>query len=128
MFNRRKSLFDSLFGDDFTNSFFSFRSMDFSMSEMGTGGFPEEGGPNFHKTEENVETESHIIKKETWVSVDGTQRFERTSSKSKTSPKSLSEPSIEQLKLDMKSAVDSQQFEKAAEIRDKIKELEKGSK
>ena len=63
MFNRRKSLFDSIFGDDFTNSFFSFRSMDFSMSEMGTEGFPKEGDPNFHKTEENVETESHIIKK-----------------------------------------------------------------
>ena len=98
------------------------------MSEMGTEGFPKEGDPNFHKTEENVETESHIIKKEIWISFDGTQRYERTSSKSKTSPKSLNEPNIEQLKLDMKSAVDNQQFEKAAEIRDKIKELEKGSK
>lgn len=125
MFNRRKSLFDSIFGDDFTNSFFSFRSIDFSMPEMSSEGFPKEGDPNFHKTEENVETDTHIIKKEKWVSVDGTQRFERTSSQSKSQPKALKEPTKEQLQLEMKTAIDNQEFEKAAELRDKIKKMEK---
>lgn len=124
---RKKSLFDSFFGDDFASSFFTLRSIEFSIPEMKSKDFPKDGDPNFHKTEENVETETHVIKKETWVSVDGTQRFERTSSQSKSQTKTLKEPTIEQLKLDMESAIGKQEFEKAAELRDKIKSLEKSS-
>lgn len=122
---RPRSIFDALFGENdfFNDSFFSVRSFDFSFPkmEMNNSGLPEDGDPNFNKTEESVETGSHTIKKEVWTSIDGTQRFERTSMQSKSQPKALKEPTVEDLKLELNSAVENQEYERAIEIRDELK-------
>ncbi|MEK6829736.1 MAG: UvrB/UvrC motif-containing protein [Nanoarchaeota archaeon] len=115
--NRRRNIFDAIFGDRdfFGESLFSMSSDNMS--------FPEEGDPNFHKSEEIQETDGHFIKRETWVSIDGTQKMERTTSQSKYKAPELREPSKEDLKMLMDQAVANQDFEKAAELRDKIKKL-----
>lgn len=123
--NRPRSIFDAIFGsnDFFSESFFS--DSFFSMSDTGNS-FPEDGDPNFHKSEENVETPTHIITKETWVSTDGTQKFQRTTSKSKQAAKTLKEPNREDIQKLLDQAVQDQDFEKAIELRDKLKKLNKG--
>lgn len=85
--------------------------------------FPSDQDKEFNKTEEVVETETHMIKTEKWVSIDGSKTFSRTTSESKSKPK-LKEPSVKELKLLLDKAVESQDFEKAIELRDKIKTAE----
>lgn len=122
MNRNRKNLFDSLFGDDFMNSFFSIRGDD----RVEGSDFPEDGDPNFHKTEENIDTGNHTVKKEVWVSTDGTQRYERTSMVSKAIGKALREPTLEELKSELQKAVENQKYEDAAKLRDEIKKIEAG--
>lgn len=114
---RRRSILDELF----SNGFFSMG--DFSFPEMEGDGFPQEGDPNFNKTEEVVDTGTHSVKKETWVSIDGTQRFERTSMSSKQAQKTLKKPSKEELKFLLDKAVEDQEYEKAIEYRDALNKL-----
>lgn len=109
---KKLSIFDVFFGKDI------FDSMNFSFENSE---FPEEGNSDFNKTEEIIETETHTIKKENWISIDGTQKFQRTSSQSKQ--KALKEPSKADLQLLLDKAVENQEFEKAIELRDKLKEL-----
>ncbi len=75
---------------------------------------------NFNKTTQEVETEKFLIKTETWTSHDGKVSFRRTSQKVKKLEKKVS---IEKLKKDLEVAIKSENFEKAAELRDKIKSL-----
>ena len=122
--NRRPaSIFDMLFGTDDFESMFSFNSINLSIPQisMEGSGFPEDGDENFNKTEETVDTGTHTVKKEVWTSLDGTQTFSRTSSQSKSLAKSIAPPTTEQLKLDLKSAVSNQEYEKAIQIRDELK-------
>lgn len=105
------SLFYELFSDFFKNEF----SVD--------GNFPKDGDPNFNKTIEEIETPTHIIVKETWKSVDGSQFYQRTTQKSKSS-KSISQ-NVDSLKEKLKLAIETENFEEAAKLRDKIKEIEK---
>lgn len=105
------NLFYELFSDFFKN--------EFSVE----GNFPKEGDPNFNKTVEEVETPTHIIIKETWRSVDGSHFYQRTTQKSKFS-KSIPQ-NVDTLKEKMKLAIEKENFEEAAKLRDKIKELEK---
>ena len=105
------SLFDELFSDFFKNEF----SVD--------GNFPKDGDPNFNKTVEEIETPTHIIVKETWKSVDGNQFYQRTTQKSKSS-KSIPQ-NVDTLKEKLKLAIEKENFEEAAKLRDKIKEIEK---
>lgn len=79
--------------------------------------FPKEDDSNFNKTVEEFESDTHVIKNETWKSLDGTQTFKRYFAESK--PKLLE--SEETLRLEMKKAIDAEDFEKAAMIRDRIR-------
>jgi hypothetical protein len=104
-----KDLFALLLGggDMFTQSYGS--SMD----------FPKDDDPNWSKTVETSETKSHIIKKETWISKDGGCRMERFSTEIKK------RVDVGRLKRQLKQAIDAEDYEKAAELRDKIKDAEK---
>jgi hypothetical protein len=122
---KRSNFFDSFFGEaDFFNSpFFSLGRMHISpkMDE----GFPKEGDPNFNKTEENVETENHTIKKEIWTSLDGSQRFERSSMVSKLDKNALPKaPTKKEVQALLDAAVEKQDFEEAIKLRDQLKNLE----
>ena len=111
------NLFDDLFGD-----FFSKNDDLFSMNESN---YPKDGDPNFNKTVEESETPTHIIVKETWKSLDGTQFYQRTTSRSKSISKKTSTQSIEGLRKQLQEAIDKEDFESAVKLRDQIKELEK---
>jgi hypothetical protein len=103
-----KDLFALLLGGDmFTQS-------------SGSMDFPKDDDPNWSKTVETSETKFHKITKETWVSKDGGCRMERFSTDLKQRP-----VDIARLKRLLKKAVDSEDYEKAAELRDKIKSAEK---
>ena len=102
-----KDLFALLLGGDmFTQS-------------HGSMDFPKDDDPNWSKTVETSETRSHIVKKETWISKDGGCRLERMSTEIKK------QVDVGRLKKLLKKAVDSEDYETAAELRDKIKSVEK---
>jgi protein-arginine kinase activator protein McsA len=82
--------------------------------------FPLENDSNFNKTVEEIETETHTVKNEKWVSTDGKQIFKRTVMESKAN---AIERSIEKLRLEMKNAIVEEDFETAAKIRDEIKKI-----
>jgi len=103
-----RDLFALLLGGDmFTKSYGS--SMD----------FPKDDDPNWSKTVETSETKSHIIKKEIWISKDGNCRMERFLTEFKNNV------DVDKLKMQLKKAIDMEDYEKAAELRDKIKNIEK---
>ena len=102
-----KDLFALLLGGDmFTQS-------------SGSMDFPKDNDPNWSKTVETSETKSHIIKKETWISKDGSVRMENFSTEIKK------QVNVGKLKMLLKKAVDNEDYETAAELRDKIKTIEK---
>ena len=103
-----KDLFALLLGGDL-----------FSRGSGSSMGFPKDDDPNWSKTVETSETRSHIVKKEIWISKDGSARMERFSTEIKK------QVDVGRLKKLLKKAVDSEDYEKAAELRDKIKSLEK---
>ena len=84
----------------------------------GSMDFPKDDDPNWSKTVESVETKTHIIKIETWVSKDGSCRMERSSTELKR------KVNVDRLKIQLKRAVENEEYEKAAELRDKIKAAE----
>lgn len=106
---RKIYLFD--LSDLFSQTMFG----DFSKNENEY--FPKENDSRFNKTVEETETETHIIKKETWVSTDGTSKFTRTYSESKKMPK----VDVRLLESELKEAIEKEEFEKAAQLRDEIK-------
>jgi protein-arginine kinase activator protein McsA len=108
---RKMFLLSSLF-DEFFNS----------DSNWEVKNFPKENDPNFNKSVEEVENDTHVIKNETWTSLDGKSVYKRQiiESNFKISP------NVDSLKLEMKKAIEEENFERAAELRDKIKEIEKG--
>lgn len=93
----------------------------FGRAFFGESNFPKDDDKNFNKTVDEIETDSHVIKKETWKSIDGKQFYQRTTSRSKSPMDYIS---ISDLKNQLNEAVSEQNFEKAALLRDKIKELE----
>ena len=103
-----KDLFALLLGGDL-----------FSQNSGSSMKFPKDDDPNWSKTVETSETRSHIIKKETWISKDGSVRMESFSTEIKK------QVNIGKLKMLLKKAVDSEDYETAAELRDKIKSIEK---
>jgi protein-arginine kinase activator protein McsA len=85
--------------------------------------FPKNEDLNkFNKIVEEFETPTHIIVKETWKSVDGSKIYQRTTHTSKFS-KSIPE-NVDALKAKMKEAIEKEDFESAANLRDKIREIE----
>ena len=103
-----KDLFALLLGGDL-----------FSQGSNSSMEFPKDDDPNWSKTVEVQETRSHIVKKEVWVAKDGSCRMERFTNEIKQNV------SIGRLKRELKMAVDKEDYEKAAELRDKIKSLSK---
>jgi len=82
---------------------------------------PKEGDPNWTKTTEEFQNGDFITKKETWTSTDGTSTFVKTYTESKS--KRLEDVKV--LESQLKKAVDSEEYEMAAKLRDKINELKK---
>ena len=83
-------------------------------------GFPKEGDSNYNKVVEETETDTHIIKKETWISTDGTSKFTRTYSESKNQKPKVD---VKVLESKLKEAIEKEEFEIAAQLRDQIKKL-----
>ncbi len=81
--------------------------------------YPKDDDPNWSKCVESFETKTHIVKKEVWTSIDGKYKMERMVTELK------SKVDVEKLKRQLKKAVDSENYEKAAELRDKINSLSK---
>ena len=107
--------------DMFKDLFDSF----FNMND-GFNSYPSDDDPNFKKTIDEIDNGSHTIKIETFKSLDGSIIYKRTSMVSKSSP-NLSEGKKEELlkilQKDLDLAVDNEEYEKAAEIRDQIKKI-----
>jgi excinuclease UvrABC helicase subunit UvrB len=81
--------------------------------------FPKDDDPNWSKTVETLESKYHIITKEVWISKDGSNRMEKLSTQIKKVV------DIESLKKQLQKAIDNEEYEKAAKIRDKIKLAQK---
>lgn len=120
------TLFEKYFSegleDLFDNSFLFSKRVSFPNTEMS---FPEDKDSGYHKTEESFEDDTHITKTEKWVSIDGSRTFSRTTSESKSKPKPK-ELSTKELKVLLNKAVENQDFEKAIELRDRLKTMEQG--
>lgn len=80
---------------------------------------PKKNEPEWSKTVEEFEDDTHTTRKETWVSSDGTSRYVRTY----TEPKRKVD--VKELESRMKIAVEKEEFEEAARLRDEIKRLKK---
>jgi hypothetical protein len=91
----------------------------FTQSNGSSMDFPKDDDPNWSKTVETTETRSHIIKKEILISKDGGCRMERFSTEIKR------KVDVGRLKRQLKQAVEMEDYEKAAQLRDKIKDAEK---
>jgi excinuclease UvrABC helicase subunit UvrB len=124
MKKRMPTLFEKYFSEDlddlFENSLFFSKRISFPRKEMS---FPEDKDKNYNKTEEVFEDETHVTKTEKWVSTDGSRTFTRTTSESKSKPKAK-EMSTKEIKVLLDKAVENQDFEKAIELRDKLKSIE----
>ena len=94
--------------------------LNFSEFDFKEFNFPKDNDSNFNKEVEEIETETHIIKKETWISTDGTSRYVRTWSESKKT-----KLDVDYLQLELKRAVEKEDFEKAAKLRDQIRKIKK---
>lgn len=119
---KRNNFLESFFGDMniFNSPFFNLSKMD--TIHNFNNGFPKDSDPAFNKTEENVETEHHTTKKEVWTSIDGTQKFERSSMHSKMGKTSKVLPK-EKLITMLEEAVEKQDFEEAIKLRDQLKDV-----
>lgn len=113
----RKKIYLFDLSDLFYNSMNSFN---FSESDFEKADFPKDDDSNFSKEVEELETETHVIKKETWISTDGTSKYVRTYSESKK-PK----VDVKLLESELKLAVEKEEFEKAAKLRDQIRKVKK---
>ena len=81
--------------------------------------YPKDGDKNWNKTTEEFESNGMTIKKETWVSLDGTSTYVKTYTENK---KSIDAKELESA---LKIAVEKEEYEKAAKLRDQIKKLKK---
>ncbi len=81
---------------------------------------PKENG-EWNKTVEELVENGHTIRKETWTSKDGSSRYVRTF----IEPKQDYAKIIKALEEEMKAAVEKEEYEKAAALRDRIKEIKK---
>ena len=90
------------------------------LNQQNKSEFPTDNDQNFNKSVEEMETETHKITKEVWVSTDGTTKYIRTSSHSKK-PK----VDVSVLESKLKKAIETENFELAAELRDEIRKHKK---
>lgn len=118
---RKIYLFDlsDLFSLNSRNMFSDFKKMEnYFINEAEY--FPKENDSNYNKVVEETETETHIIKKETWISKDGTSKFTRTYSESKNQRPKVD---VKVLESKLKEAIEKEEFEMAAQLRDQIKKI-----
>jgi hypothetical protein len=83
---------------------------------------PSDDDKNFNKKIEEFDNDTHVIKVETWTSIDGNTSFKRTTS---TSKGVTNEVKIKDLEKELENAVRNEDFESAIILRDKIKNLKK---
>ena len=82
---------------------------------------PKENDPNWTKTVEEFQNGKFITKKETWTSIDGASKYVKTYTESK----SKRNEDVKMLESQLKIAIEKEEYETAAQLRDKIKELKK---
>ena len=82
--------------------------------------FPKDDDKNWHKTSHEFETETHLAKKEIWVSTDGTQKYIKTTSESKKI-----QVDVSVLESELKWAIECENYEKACLLRDQIRQHKK---
>jgi len=88
--------------------------------------FPKDDDPNFNKSVEEIDNGTHVIKIETWKSLDGSKVYKKTSMESKSKPTlsdSRKKQLLDSLQKDLELAVKNEAYEKAAELRDQINSL-----
>ena len=107
---KKNYLFENLFESFFNQSLFT--SMEFKE--------PEENDENFNKEVNEIENETHKIKTEEWTSIDGTLKYRKTIFESKKTNNDLK---LEDLKSQMKIAIEKEDFERAAVLRDEINSI-----
>lgn len=92
------------------------------MNELGMNNSkPKNYDENWTKTVEEFEKDGFVTKKETWISTDGTSKYVRTYTESISKRKE----DVKVLESQLKMAIEKEEYEKAAQLRDKIKELKK---
>jgi excinuclease UvrABC helicase subunit UvrB len=118
---RKIYLFDlsDLFSLNTKNMFSDFKKMDKYFTNDNEY-FPKENDSNYNKVVEETETDTHIIKKETWISTDGTSKFTRTYSETKNQKPKVD---VSLLESKLKEAIEKEEFELACQLRDQIKKL-----
>ena len=107
-----KDLFDSFFNMNDFNGY--------------NNSYPKDDDPNFNKSVEEIENGTHVIKIETWKSLDGSKVYKKTSMVSKTKPnlsESRKKELLDSLKKELELAIQNESYEKAAELRDQINNL-----
>ncbi len=82
---------------------------------------PKNDDKNWTKTTEEFEKDGFITIKETWTSIDGTSKYVKTHTESKM--KRMED--VKLLESQLKISIDNEEYEVAAQLRDKIKELKK---
>ena len=93
----------------------------FSNENLFENNSSKENDTNWTKTIEEFENNGFVTKKETWISKDGTSKYV----KSYTESKSNKIEDVKLLESELKMAIEKEEFEKAAQLRDKINELKK---
>lgn len=82
---------------------------------------PRENDPSWTKSTEEFERDGFITIKETWTSADGSSTYVKTYTESSSKRKE----DVKALESQLKTAVEKEEYEKAAQLRDRIKELKK---
>jgi excinuclease UvrABC helicase subunit UvrB len=82
--------------------------------------FPKDGDKNWDKTCQELETDTHLVKKEIWISTDGTKKYIKTTSESKARKVDVS-----LLESELKQAIEREDYEKACQLRDQIRNHKK---
>jgi excinuclease UvrABC helicase subunit UvrB len=116
----RKKLYLFDLSDLFLNSFGNYNYDLVNNSKNVSKDFPKDNDQNFNKEVEEFETETHKLKKETWISIDGTLTYTRTTSESKK-PK----VDVSILESELKKAIEQEEYERAAKLRDEIRAIKK---
>lgn len=86
--------------------------------------FPSNDDSRFNKTVTEVETDKYNIITETWLSLNGSSVYKKTIYKSKNNSMDID---IDVLKKQLNKAIEDENFELAAKLRDKIKSIKKAS-
>jgi len=94
--------------------------MDMDSLNLNKKKFPKDNDENWSKTSEEFETGTHSIKKEIWISTDGTQKYIKTVTESKKP-----QVDVSVLESELQKAIECENYEKACLLRDEIRKHKK---